>query len=52
MEHCSYRHSDSLLVGSPLNVFYRVIPFKQAQTVFTKKFIIEIVRLCHLYTRL
>ena len=37
MEHCSYRHSDFLLVDYSFNVLYRVIPFKQAQTVYTKK---------------
>merc|ERR1711865_1039552 len=31
-KHCSYRHSNFLLVDSSLNVFYRVTPFKQAQT--------------------
>ena len=31
-KHCSYRHSDFLLVDYSLNVFYRVTPFKQAQT--------------------
>ena len=37
MEHCSYRHSDFLLVDSSFNVLYGVTPFKQAQTVYTKK---------------
>ena len=37
VKHCSYRHSDFLLVDSPFNIFYRVTPFKQAQTVYTKK---------------
>ena len=31
-KHCSYRRRDFLLVDSSLNVFYRVTPFKQAQT--------------------
>ena len=36
MEHCSYRYSD-LLIDFSFNVFYRVIAFKQAQTVYTEK---------------
>ena len=36
-KHCSYRHSDFLLVGSSFNALYGVTAFKQAQTVYTKK---------------
>ena len=32
MEHCSYRHSDFLLVDYSFNVFYRLTPFQHAQT--------------------
>ena len=35
-KQCSYRHSDFLLVDSSLNLLYRVVAFKQAQTVHTK----------------
>ena len=31
-KHCSYRHSDFYDLITTLNVFYRVTPFKQAQT--------------------
>ena len=33
MEHCSYFCSDFLLVDFSFNVLYRVVAFKQAQTV-------------------
>ena len=41
MEHCSYRHSDFLLVDSSFNVLYRVVAFKHAQTVYTRNLNIE-----------
>ena len=53
MEHCSYRHSDFLLVDSSLNVFYRVTPFKQAQTsLFLTQYtyLILLHTLLHYYT--
>ena len=42
MEHCNYRHSDFLLVDSSFNVLYGVVAFKQAQTVYIKRSIVEI----------
>ena len=36
-KHCSYRHSNFLSVDFSFNVFYRVTPFQQAQTVYIIK---------------
>ena len=40
-KHCSCRHNDFLLVVFSFNALYGVTPFKQAQTVHTKKSKIE-----------
>ena len=40
-KHCSYRHSDFLLVDFSLNAFFGVVAVKQAQTVYTIRSKIE-----------